>query len=104
MDWLVYFACFVGGAFLVNGIPHFVAGVSGRRFHSPFARPPVKGFSSAVVNVIWGFTNLIIAYALLKWAGAADLEFNLKTLLVGLGALITSLALAVTFSRADKNQ
>jgi len=103
MDWLIYLACFAGGAFLVNGIPHFVAGLSGRKFHSPFAKPAVKGLSSAVVNVIWGFVNFIIAYALLKWAGAFDFAFNLKTLLIGVAGLITALILASIFSGLDKD-
>ncbi|MDD5399422.1 MAG: hypothetical protein PHU70_10155 [Dehalococcoidia bacterium] len=103
MDWLVYLACIAGGAFLVNAVPHFVAGISGRKFHSPFASPPVKGLSSAVVNVIWGLVNFIIAYALLIWAGACNPEFNCKTLAVAIGAIITSIALAVIFSTVDKN-
>src|SRR3546814_19736715 len=31
---------FFAGAFLVNGVPHFVQGVSGRGFPRPFANPP----------------------------------------------------------------
>ncbi len=104
MDWLVYLACIAGGCFLANGVPHFVAGISGRKFHSPFSSPPVKGLSSAVVNVIWGFVNFLIACALLKWAGADDLALNLKTVLAALGALITSVSLAIVFSRLDKNR
>jgi hypothetical protein len=103
MDLLIYLACFAGGAFLANGVPHFVAGISGKEFHSPFAKPPGKGYSSAVVNVIWGFINLVIAFILLKLAGAFDLAFSWKTLLIGLGALITALSLAVAFSKFDKN-
>lgn len=101
MDWLIYLACFLGGAFLINGVPHFVNGISGRRFHSPFARPFVKGLSSAVVNVIWGFINFVIAFVLLTAAGAG-FEFNLKAVFIALGALLTALALAVLFSRLDK--
>jgi hypothetical protein len=102
MDWVLYIMCLAGGAFLANGVPHFVAGISGKKFHSPFSRPPVKGLSSAVVNVIWGSVNFSIAYLLLK-LGNADWAFNLKTLMIGLGIVITALALAVTFSRVDKH-
>lgn len=54
MQWLHIVAYFFGGAFFVNAIPHFTNGVSGRRFPTPFASPPVKGLSSPTVNALWG--------------------------------------------------
>ena len=54
MRWYFYVAYFFGGAFLVNAVPHFVNGVSGRSFPTPFASPPGKGLSSPMVNVLWG--------------------------------------------------
>jgi len=65
MPILHLIACFFGGAALLNAVPHLVSGVMGRRFPSPFARPPGKGMSSALVNVLWGFANLAIAWLLL---------------------------------------
>lgn len=41
------------GHVLSNGIIHFVNSISGRKFHSPFAKPFAKGLSSVWVNVIW---------------------------------------------------
>jgi len=46
MRWYTYVAYFFGGAFLVNAIPHFVSGVLGRAFPSPFASPPRESESS----------------------------------------------------------
>ncbi len=46
MSWYHYLACFFAGAFLANAVPHFVQGISGERFPSPFATPPGKGLSS----------------------------------------------------------
>jgi hypothetical protein len=40
MPWHDVVANFFGGASLANFVPHFVAGVSGRPFPSPFAKPP----------------------------------------------------------------
>jgi hypothetical protein len=31
MRWYFYVACFFAGAFIVNAVPHFVQGVSGRQ-------------------------------------------------------------------------
>ena len=39
----IYIAHFFAGFFLVNGVPHFVQGISGNSFQSPFARPPGVG-------------------------------------------------------------
>ena len=57
MLWCTYIAYFFGGAFLVNAVPHFTSGVSGRRFPTPFASPPGKGQSSPTVNVLWDSAN-----------------------------------------------
>jgi hypothetical protein len=53
-DWGQLAAYFFGGAFLTNAIPHFVSGVMGKPFQSPFAKPPGQGHSSSAVNVLWG--------------------------------------------------
>ncbi len=45
MRWYHYVAYFFGGAFLANAVPHFVNGVSGQPFQSPFAHPPGEGLS-----------------------------------------------------------
>jgi len=66
MTWLNYLACFGSGLFLANAVPHFVNGVSGDRFPTPFARPPGKGLSSPTVNVVWALVNIIAGYALFR--------------------------------------
>ncbi len=58
MMWLHDLAYFFGGVFLANAVPHYVSGMMGRPFQSPFAKPPGKGLSSSTVNVLWGFANL----------------------------------------------
>ena len=46
MPWYDYLAHFFAGAFLANGVPHFVQGICGNKFQSPFASPPGVGESS----------------------------------------------------------
>lgn len=72
MTWHEVAAYFVGGAFLANFVLHVGVGISGRPFHTPFARPPFRGLSSPAVNVLWGMFNLAVAYTLLFVVG--DLE------------------------------
>ncbi|HIE16900.1 MAG TPA: hypothetical protein EYP71_01735 [Dehalococcoidia bacterium] len=102
MTWYVYLAYFVAGVFLANGVPHFVNGISGRRFQSPFASPPTVGESSAIVNVIWGMVNFAIGFVLLRFVGDFEHGFNFNVLLVFLGALVMSLGLAWYFARVRR--
>jgi ABC-type glycerol-3-phosphate transport system substrate-binding protein len=66
MNWYHYIACFFAGAFLANFVPHFVHGISGDGFPTPFAKPPGKGLSSPTVNVIWALANLVVGYLLFQ--------------------------------------
>src|ERR1700748_3560998 len=65
MAWGHYIGAFFAGALLVNTVPHFVKGICGDKFPTPFAKPPGKGLSSAPVNVVWALFNL--AASLLLW-------------------------------------
>ncbi len=73
MRWDHVAATFFGGVFLANFVPHLVAGVSGRDFPTPFAKPPFRGLSTPVVNVLWSLINLTVAYALLIVVGHLEL-------------------------------
>jgi len=95
----IYVAHFFAAFFLVNGVPHFVQGISGSPFQSPFAKPPGVGESSAVVNVLWGFSNFIIGYMLLFNFGDFSIGVNTDTFVVVLSALLTSVALSWHFSK-----
>lgn len=103
MAWYVYLAYFVAGLFLSNGVPHFVNGISGRKFRSPFASPPTVGESSAVVNVIWGWVNFAIGFVLIRFVGNFLHNFKLNVLMVFLGALVAAIGLAWYFSRTRKS-
>ena len=99
MKWYHYLGYFFGGAFLANAVPHFVMGVTGHPFQSPFASPPGEGLSSAAVNVLWGFFNAFIAYLLLARLGDFELRKTKHALAAGLGVLLMGLMLARAFSR-----
>jgi hypothetical protein len=97
--WLDYLAWFVGGAALINAIPHLVAGLMGRPFQSPFAKPPGQGLSSSRTNVLWGFVNLILAYLLLTHVGRFDFQSGVDMEIAGLGGLLIGLFCAGHFGR-----
>jgi hypothetical protein len=66
MKWYHYIACFLAGVFLVNAAPHFIHGIDGDAFPTPFADPPGKGLSSPLVNVLWALANIVIGYLLAR--------------------------------------
>jgi hypothetical protein len=99
MNWLHDTAYFFGAVFLTNAVPHFVSGVMGRPFQSPFAKPPGKGLSSSTVNVLWGFLNLVVGYVLICRVGNFDLCSTEPVMAAGLGLLLIGLMLARSFGR-----
>ena len=88
MTWLTYVSYFFGGIFLGNAIPHFVSGTMGRAFQSPFAHPPGKGLSSALVNVGWGTFNIVIGYVLVLRVGTFDLRDTWDAVAFGAGFIL----------------
>lgn len=97
--WYHDIAHFFGGVFLANAVPHYVAGVSGSAFQSPFATPSGEGLSSAMVNVLWGFLNLVVGYVLVCRVGAFELRRTRHVAALALGALFISLSAARLFGR-----
>jgi hypothetical protein len=99
MALLYYVSYFLGGAFLINAIPHIVSGLMGHPFQSPFAKPPGKGLSTSTVNVLWGAFNIAVSYLLLCQVGDFDLHSLVDVLVAGLGGLLMGLMLARAFGR-----
>lgn len=99
MNWLHLVSYFFGGIFAANAVPHYVAGMMGRAFQSPFAKPPGKGLSSSIVNVLWGLFNAAVAYVLLLRVGTFHLRTTSHALAFALGALLISLNMAYHFGQ-----
>ena len=99
MEGLHDVSYFFGGAFLANAVPHFVSGVMGRPFQSPFAKPPGEGLSSSTVNVLWGLFNMAVGYVLVCRVGEFDLHATDQVAAAGFGVLLMGLMAARTFGR-----
>jgi len=101
MDWWIFAAAFFSGMFIANFVPHFVKGVSGDRFPSPFSRPPGKGLSSPLVNALWGLLNLLVGWVLSRvgkvWSGD---QAVLIVFFVGIATM--SVVLSINFAKKDK--
>ena len=99
MNWLHLVAYFFGGMFLTNAVPHFVSGIMGEPFQSPFAKPSGEGLSSSTVNVLWGFFNAVVGYILVVRVGNFDLRSISDVLALAVGALLISLFSARHFGQ-----
>jgi hypothetical protein len=97
MKWYHYIACFFAGMFIANMVPHFIHGISGETFPTPFANPPGKGLSSPTVNVLWGLFNLIVGYLLFR-AGKISNSNKWTVLLFFSGILVMSVMLSCVFA------
>jgi hypothetical protein len=62
--WWFYLVAIFAAALLVNGVPHFVNGISGREFPTPFSGG-AGTLDSAARNVLWGSGNFIVGGFLL---------------------------------------
>jgi hypothetical protein len=95
MKWYHYLACFFAGLFLANAVPHYVHGISGDGFPSPFSNPPGKGLSSPTVNVLWALGNLLPGYILVRVGKVTQNNtWSLLTLFVGVVCMSIMLSIA----------
>jgi hypothetical protein len=91
--WQLYVFSFFAGLFAANGIPHFIKGVMGQKHQTPFGKP-----SSAVINVCWGWINLVVAAIFLHFSNMNAHDYGAYTLFA-VGALLISLFSAVAWSK-----
>jgi hypothetical protein len=96
MKWYHYIACFFAGAFIANTVPHFIHGISGDCFPTPFSNPPGKGLSSPTVNVFWGLFNLLVGYLLFR-AGKISKDKWPALIIFFIGIIVMSVMLSIAF-------
>ena len=86
-DWWFYGVAIFAAALLINGVPHFVNGISGRELPTPFSGGPGT-LDSAVRNVLWGAGNLIAGGFLLSLIrdGLGNPVLVVQLLVVGVAA------------------
>ena len=101
IQWYEYLEAFFAGLFLANTIPHYIHGVSGNKFPTPFANPPGKGLSSPLVNTLWASFNLVIGYILFRFSGVST-DNKILLLVFLIGVLTISIFASIRFS--EKNE
>lgn len=101
LKWYHYISAFFSGIFLANAVPHFVNGVSGNPFPSPFADPPGKGLSSPLTNVLWALLNLVIGYLLFR-ASKINSKTIMGLIVFFIGIATISIQLSIHFAEKAK--
>jgi hypothetical protein len=97
MPFSAYIAHFIAAAILTNGIPHFISGVCGRPFRTPFVRMTGEATSPPVVNVVWGWANFLVAFVIFANIGPLYIGTPGDTIFVAAGMLIMGVILATIF-------
>lgn len=97
LKWYHYVAAFFSGMLLANFLPHYIQGISGNTFPSPFGSPPGIGNSSSTSNVLWGAFNLLVGYLLFR-ASKINSQQRFALLIFFIGIITQGVMLSIAFS------
>jgi len=92
---------FISGLFAANGVPHFIKGITGQQYQTPFGQP-----SGAFANVVWGSASFVIAWLLWHYVGLhRSLNHTVRyEIAFGVGVFVMALLLASLAGRGlEKN-
>ena len=70
-------------------------------FPTPFADPPGRGLSPAIVNVFWALGNLIVGYLLL-WKGRFSFASREALIAAFIGFAAMAINLSIVFAGVPK--
>lgn len=98
--WYHYIYAFIAGGIFVNFLPHFINGISGTPFPSPFSDPPGVGVSSPVMNILWATINFLLAYAFVHF-GKLNQRHHTITIAYFMGGVAMAFYLASYFGKLD---
>ena len=100
---------FLSVMFFINGIPHFVNGISGREFVEPFLYRFLHCLPNQVFNALWGLVSFSLAFLFYrlfrKAAGTVPIIGpNADTIVIVIAVVFTSVGLALFFSKGGWKQ
>lgn len=99
MKWYHYLACFFSGVFFMNSTPHFIHGIDGDNFPTPFSG---SGLSSPLVNILWALTNVVIGYLLYR-GGKVSLRNTRTAIPFFLGVAFVSIMFSIMAATVLQN-
>ena len=96
MKWYHYISGFFAGIFLTNAVPHFVNGILGNAFPTPFAHPSGQGLSSPLTNVLWALFNILLGYLLFR-VSKINSKSKLGLVIFFIGMILISIMSSIVF-------
>lgn len=84
------------GIFISNGIPHFISGILGQHFITPFSKK--KNLSRPFTNMVWGVFNFLVAYLILRKIS------TFSCIWITVGFILMSLALSIFFAKKNDTE
>jgi hypothetical protein len=102
VHWYNYLAAFFAGVILTNAVPHFIHGISGDKFPTPFSKPHGKGLSSPIVNTLWACLNLLIGYILFRVSEVPSNDIILLSVFF-IGIVVMSVFTSNEFSKKQQD-
>jgi hypothetical protein len=96
--WSSYLMCFFSGVLFTNALAHFSHGISAEQFPAPFGYALGAGFPQHLSNVLWGFLNLVLGYALFVRSKVFN-QSSLGKIIFFAGVLAMGIFLSYFFSR-----
>jgi hypothetical protein len=95
-------ALFFAGLFFANGIPHFVQGISGKEFHTPFLYRFAPSIPTPLFNVAWGLLNFCLVLLILSRV-PFDPGVYSNGISFAAGFACASIGLSILFNRPVKS-
>ncbi len=99
----MHFSLFFVGVLVCNSIPHLAAGLCGRPFPTPFAKPRGVGDSSPFINALWGFANFATGLYLLA-RHPFEFKMSPNMLIILAGALLMAVYLSHHFGKVQSKK
>lgn len=90
---------FFAGMFITNSVPHIVSGIQGNKHMTPISKD-----SSAIINVIWGYINLVLGALIFNFSGGdvnRIFSFDAYSLSFMAGSITLALTAAWLFSNPN---
>jgi hypothetical protein len=91
-----YVYSFLSAVLFVNALAHFTHGISGEPFPGPYQFVVGPGLWNNLINVLWGFVNVVLGYG--HFVRTEPLSSRANTIAFFCGVLAMGVFLSIVFT------